>query len=860
MATLERLEERVVLSTIAVNFFSGPLTITIDKASNNLAIHEFLNNGSTFVELDVDPTLASRLSINGGPATATSWTSPLAVSSITVNGAATTQTNHDVITMDNFGLGELQTAKNVSFNFAGTQTFLDLSISGIIQPGGALSVTAGGNAKGGGKLDLSVDSSVFASISVTQRGCCLADVSLTNDTAGAVTVSEGWADGDIIILSGDQFGVTALSQEQGTKPVAPLCNGTGDTITVTESTVATLTVTQGSGNNNCVFIGTDQFGDDTFLGIQIDKAGKDFGVVVTQGDGKGDCAFVNGVFVTNSSNTNFPRPCAGVSITQGNGAGDIAQVTNSTFPGNLLIQQGNGDFDSELAASDTVGTPGHVDCGWIHLIQGNGYTDAAAVLDSATWMLEITISQGDGRCDSASVDDSVAGQWLMLHPATKLVVPGFISITQGAASLSPPKTPDCGDTASVTGSFAATNITITQKDVADSTKGALPGSATVDHSTAEKGGISITQGERDGDTATVSYSHANGGDITITQGNGAGDTASVDHSTASGDITVQQGDGKGDTATVSYSHANGGDITTTQGNGAGDTATVDDSTASGDITVTQGDGANDEASVEYSSAGGNINVSQGNGDNDTATVMNSTASGDVTITQGDGNYDVANALGVHAGSTDYSYGYPKDVAGTLTITQGNGYCDTVNVDSSNDFDTHVNNVVITQGDSLPFLGCTGGCSDTVNVNDSDITSDLTITQGTAAAAGNYIVEIAASTVNGGSGTGPVVVGGATTITQHGSSNTVILGGNSGGDDADEALESIPDFSTDTLDVLTSVAGDANTGDAFVTAQNVFVASGSVGPVMLDAGGPVPDGNVFVDLGNFSVITYGNFNN
>jgi hypothetical protein len=809
MATLERLEERVVLSTIAVNFFSGPLTITIDKANNNLAIHEFLSNGSTFVELDTDPMSASRLSINGGPATATSWTSPLAVSSITVNGAATTQTNHDVITMDNFGLGETQTAKNVSFNFAGTQTWLDLSISGIKQPGGALSVTAGGNPKGGGMLTLDVDDSTFLSISVQQRGCCAAHVSLTNDTAGAVTVSEGWWDGDTIFLENDHFGVTVLAQEQGAKPTAPNCNGNGDTITVLDSTVTELTVTQGSGNNNCVTIDG--------LGVAKDRAGTNFGVIITQGDGKGDCAFVNNVFISNP-NANYPPGCAGVSITQGNGAGDVAQVTNSTFPGNLLIHQGNGDFDSALAFNDLVGSPGDLKCGWIHLEQGNGYTDTATVLDSATWMLEITISQGDGQCDSAFVTDSVAGLFLLLNPKTKLAVPGFISITQGAASFNPGgknPPPDCGDTAGVTGSWAATNITITQKDVADSTKGALPGVAYVTDSTAEKGGISITQGERNGDTATVSYSFANGGDITVTQGNGTGDTG-----------------------------------------------TVTNSTASGDITVTQGDGDNDEASVEFSDAS-NIKVTQGNGNNDEGEVECSTASGDVTITQGNGNYDEADAYGVIAGSVDFAYGFPNDIAGTLTITQGDGYCDTVNVGSCNDIDTTVNNVVITQGDSLPFLGCIPGCSDTVNVTDSDITSDLTITQGTAAAAGNYIVDIAHSTFVGfETTTGPVVVGGATTITQHGSSNSVFLGGNGGGDDVDdESGEYVGvDFSTDTLDVLTSVTGDANTGDAFVTAQNVFVASGSVGPVMIDAGGPVPDGNVFVDLGNFSVITYGNFNN
>jgi hypothetical protein len=396
--------------------------------------------------------------------------------------------------------------------------------------------------------------------------------------------------------------------------------------------------------------------------------------------------------------------------------------------------------------------------------------------------------------------DAVAGMYLLDNPGTKVAVPGAISITQGKANLAPGpvKDTDSGDQAFVAFAFAATSITITQNDVANPNGNY----AAVLYSMADKGDITITQGERDHDTAVVGDSDA-GGNISITQGNGKGDSATVDPSVAGKDITITQGSGDGDTATVSHGYA-----------------------------------------------GGDITVSQGDGNDDVATVESSNATGNVTITQGNGNYDVANALGVYAGSVDPTYGYPKDVAGTLTITQGDGYCDTINVDSQNDKDTVVNNAVLTQGNSLPFTGCTPGCGDTINVNDSDITSNLTISQGTiGVAAGNYVVNIATG------GTGPVFVGGATSITQAGSSNSDFLGGNGGGDDTDEDPNEYFgfDFTTTTLDVF---AGEG--GDAFVAAMNVLVVYGSSVPgnPTIDAGGT---GNVYEDLGNNVNVTIGNFN-
>ena len=45
----------------------------------------------------------------------------------------------------------------------------------------------------GGALDLDMNGVRFGSISVTQTGCCPADVTIENSFAGTVTVKEGWA-------------------------------------------------------------------------------------------------------------------------------------------------------------------------------------------------------------------------------------------------------------------------------------------------------------------------------------------------------------------------------------------------------------------------------------------------------------------------------------------------------------------------------------------------------------------------------------------------------------------------------------------------------------------------------------------
>jgi hypothetical protein len=239
-----------------------------------------------------------------------------------------------------------------------------------------------------------------------------------------------------------------------------------------------------------------------------------------------------------------------------------------------------------------------------------------------------------------------------------------------------------------------------------------------------------------------------------------------------------------------------------------------------------------------------ISVTQGKGNNDSATVSNSVVPGNISILQGAGNFDIAQILGSHAGFvTTYDGINYVEIGGNVTITQGNGYNDTATLDSHNIF----NNVTITQGNSLsagavpagfqgPFLG------DVININDTTIISNLFTTQGTAAAVGNYVLNI---------GTTSAVSATTTNIAQHGGSNTVQLGGAS---DPGAAT----DFFTYFLDVVTSFVGDAVIGGGFVTAQNTVVLIGSLmgNNYVIDG---ADSGNVFVDMGgNSGVVASGNY--
>ena len=716
---------------------------------------------------------------------------PGAVSSITVNelSGTTGAADHDVITLTGEGKTVAETTKNVTFNV--NKTSLTLTVSAIDNPG-VFSLTSHGS------LNVSMDSSAWNSLSINQDGCCPALVSLTNDTSGSVTVKEGWGDNSNITLTNDKFLVTNLEQYNGTHDTTSAnCNGLNDSINVTNSSMTTLNISQSRTDNTAAGANNSVNVD----GVLVASTG--FGVKVSQGNGNGDTATVNNVNLQAPTNKPF---LAGISVTQGSGNGDTATVTNSTVSRDITVKQGSGAGDT--ATVDTVTST----LGGISVSQTDGKQDTATVSNSSA-KLDVTVTQGDGGLDTATVLNVTAG--------------GAISVTQGLA-LPTGLPPHGGDTALVSTSTAGGDVTILQKD--DSTKGSSPNNkATIQDVTSTFGGISITQGSAAGDVALIDPSSAFG-DVTIIQGDGAGDMATVNQVTVTGPdggISVTQGIGAGDTGNVTNSTVNGGDVSVSQGSGNGDTALVDSVvTATGNIFVSQTDIAD-------------------NTTGDTATVSNSSAvGGNITIGQGDGNGDIANVLGVIAGSVDDLGG---DVAGTVTVTQGNGYNDVVNVDQGPAGPNMINNLVVTQGNNAPFDGCLPGLGDAVHVNDSNITSDITISQGTQTdgidnAFGYYIVTIG--------DTSAVVAGGATLITQVGEGNTVILGGATAPGDGTGPF----DFTTTWLDVFT---GDG--GGAFVDVTNTQVLLGSYlgNDFTIDGGG---DGNTFVNEGgNDGVTISGNFN-
>lgn len=182
----------------------------------------------------------------------------------------------------------------------------------------------------------------------------------------------------------------------------------------------------------------------------------------------------------------------------------------------------------------------------------------------------------------------------------------------------------------------------------------------------------------------------------------------------------------------------------------------------------------------------------------------------------------------------YEGPYAIDYNGNVTVTQGNGYNDQVYLGDGNS----VNNVYISQGDSLTYPGCLPGLGDWVYIESTTVTGDISIVQGDANAVGNYIVSIGDS--------GAVSAGGYTSIYQYGANNTVTFGG------ANDP--SGIDFQTGYLDVYT---GDG--GGGFVSAANtdVWYGSGLGNDYVIDGGG---DGNTYEDLGNnYGVTVSANYN-
>jgi len=705
---------------------------------------------------------------------------------------------------------------------------------------------------------VSVGSGSYKSLNVDQ---------LLNGTKNTITIGPGILISPInstlpVVVDGVTIVPNGVSTSQG--------NGAGDVTTIAGVTTSTpapplnLPLPPNIGFSNITVVQGNGAGDSA----SVTTSSVPGNITIMQGNGAGDSATID------------PTTAGGnISIMQGNGAGDSATVSLSTAGGNISITQT--DLASNTPVYDTAMISGDTAGGTISISQGNaGGTiingvptpgDQAKVTGSKAGG-NITIGQGSGSNDSATVSVSTAG--------------GNVSITQTDVATNP-----AGDTALVMTDTVGGSVTISQLNANGDT-------ATIDPTTVG-GSVSITQGSGNSDTATVENATV-GGNITITQLSGNGDTALIFDVTDTHPattvpfitISISQGSGSGDKATISdvtapggnvlinqsdlgtnaagdtalvMTDTIGGNVTISQGSASGDTATIDPSTVGGNVSITQLNGNGDAANVESATVGGSIGVSitQGSGSGDTATVFDVTAlNGNITISQSDVNTnlagDTASVIGVTAGTHT---GSPStDVAGNVTITQGSGPGDVAYLNLDN-----INNVTITQGDNVQgaFNGSTVA-SDVAEINDTGVTSYLTIIQGTGTStdptAGNYVAAIGYDylgyvgrlPVFGTAGSSPVTAV-YTEIDQQYANNQVFLGDPGPPTDTGPASA----FTTFSLDVFTGSGGSA-----YVQAANSTVFYGPLGffsPLYTIEGGG--SGNTYVDGGGNSGVTVdpANFN-
>jgi hypothetical protein len=374
--SLESLENRTVLSNVTASLaVSGALTITGDTHNDSFSITENAAGTVTVAATSFQTTI---------DLTHLPYNTPSKVTSIVVILPGTT--NFDTVAINGPGKTTATPVHTVAITATGAN--LTFTGNGIDNSGSlTLSDTVGLPGGNDAALHASVDNSTFASLTITQTGNTLAYVELGNDNInsstgpGPVTVSEGVDNADKIILDklaggGDTFGVTTLSQ--GTGPAFAGGNGSADSVSVSNASVADLTIKQILNGN------------DASISVNIlSVAQADVGVVTSQGNGNGDTTKITGVTAPIPTTAIGPPTPASILVTQGNGNGDSASVTNSKLPGNITINQGNGNGDSATISGVTVGFK----------VTSGGTTKA--------YYGNLTISRGTGKGNTASVTDSI---------------------------------------------------------------------------------------------------------------------------------------------------------------------------------------------------------------------------------------------------------------------------------------------------------------------------------------------------------------------------------------------------------------------------------------------------------------------
>ncbi|MGO9596389.1 MAG: hypothetical protein ACLP7Q_00030 [Isosphaeraceae bacterium] len=269
-----------------------------------------------------------------------------------------------------------------------------------------MAVTDGTSTQGGGQLSATVTDSQFSSLSIYQTGCCPAEVYLYGDNvAGAVSVTEGLANGDGIVLDAaasgqnDNFGSTTLIQGDG--PAVTGCDGSGGSVYVDNTSLKDLTINQAlDGAGQSIAVGTKS-------GVEV--ALTSFGILATQGNGDNDEIEIVSITTSGRLTNNFQTGPDSVITGQGNGANDQTRVDSCVVYGNIESTQGDGRYDFVAFYCDTAG--------WTT-------TNGPMIVDN--YGLE-QIIQGDGDNDTATLD---CGQ--IQNPGAMNIANNVV-ISQGAA-------------------------------------------------------------------------------------------------------------------------------------------------------------------------------------------------------------------------------------------------------------------------------------------------------------------------------------------------------------------------------------------------------------------------------------------
>ena len=503
MATLELLEDRTLLSNITVSQDLSTEVVTIlgDTYGDQFKVTVNLDNTISVVGTD------AKTQVNNFPP-GVAWNSLYPALGLTISLPGNGNVN-DVVALQGQGNGVITEIKSISVTVAGTEPLVFIADGIHTSTGpGTFTLTDGTSSAAGGQLSAIVTNSQFASLSLSQTGCCPAYVELDNDlVVNAVSVTEGLGEGDGIVLDGDHFGSTTLIQGDPGGPTMQGCNGDGDFVTVNDANLIDLTIDQEDNGPSPAEGVSIKVG----LNGEVEVALTSFGILATQDNGGGDLIEIVSITTSGKPTDNLRNGPDNIITSQGNGNGDSAVVDSSCVWGNIESTQGNGNGDcvaylGDSAGWTTVSGPSITDYfGLASITQLNGYNDTAT-LDCS--QIE---TQGDPNCFNN------------------------VLISQGVSLTFVGCSPGLGDVINVNCTNVVSDLTLEQ-GVGDTTGVGL-GNNVVN--------IATTSAVTVGDSTVINEIGANNGNNQIDLGGASGspDSGSIDFETDYLDVYTGAGGG-----------------------------------------------------------------------------------------------------------------------------------------------------------------------------------------------------------------------------------------------------------------------------------------------------------------------------